>query len=130
MAASPEYISHFGEPKTIDELLLHQSILDTNHPRYDSWLFVKDGGMVNAPLQGSLILSQANAVIDAACAGIGIACIPDLFVHSELEQGKLVQILKDTPCQKYSLNTLFPDREFIPQKTRVFIDFLVELFAE
>lgn len=129
LVASPAYIQQHGELRNVHELQQHQCILDTNHARRDSLLFVVDGEATHVDIRGSITLSQANAAVDAACAGLGIASLPDFFVRDAIQQGRLIQLLKEVPGQSYPLSALFPDREFIPQKTRVFIDFLVDIFA-
>ncbi|WP_420589514.1 LysR substrate-binding domain-containing protein [Bacterioplanoides sp.] len=130
LVASPEYIERCGKPESVKDLSSHQFILDTNHPRQDALLFVIDGEMKHVEINGSIILSQANCVIDAVHAGLGIASLPSFFVREAIQQGSLLPLQLDCPGQSYPLSALFPDREFIPQKTRVFIDFLVEIFSQ
>jgi DNA-binding transcriptional LysR family regulator len=47
------------------------------------------------------------------------------MVEKELKNGQLVHILQDLKSPEYVVNIAFPERDFIPQKTRVFIDFMV-----
>lgn len=129
VVASPAYIKQHGEPTSIAELQQHRCIMDTNHARHDHLPFVVNGEITHVPIKGSVILSQANAVVDAACTGLGIAVLPEFFVREAIQSGSLIQILADIPGESYPLSALFTDREYIPQKTRVFIDFLVEIFS-
>jgi DNA-binding transcriptional LysR family regulator len=123
--ASAEYLHNFGAPKTLEEISKHQCILDTNHSRYDRWGFIDKGVPSWVSINGNIILNQANTVIEACLAGMGLAYLPSFMVEKELQNGQLVHILQDLKSPEYVVNIAFPERDFIPQKTRVFIDFMV-----
>ncbi len=130
IVASPWYITNYGKPNTLDDIESHSCILDTNHFRYDRWVFIENKKAVSVSIAGNLILSQTNAVVEAAIAGIGLAYLPRFAVCQALKEKQLIQVLKEYPSATYDVNVIFPDRDFLPKKTRVFIDFLVEAFRD
>ena len=42
-----------------------------------------------------------------------------------LEKGELVRILPDYSAQTVSVYAVYPSRQFLPEKTRVLVDFLI-----
>lgn len=130
VVASPGYLSNNDEPKTLTDLKDHQCILDTNQSRYDQWHFFEQGVAKMIGIKGSLILSQSNAVLDSSIAGLGIAYLPSFIVEQGIKEGKLKQVLNRYDSASYDVNALFPERDFIPKKTRVFIDFLIDAFTK
>lgn len=130
IVASASYITNYGKPHTLNEIKNHSCILDTNQIRNDRWLFIENKKIVPVSITGNLILSQTNAVVEAAIAGIGLAYLPRFSVCKALKEKQLTQVLKEYSSARYDVNVIFPEREFLPKKTRVFIDFLVDAFKE
>jgi DNA-binding transcriptional LysR family regulator len=65
----------------------------------------------------------------AALDGIGILRFPELFVEQELRDGRLVKILSEYEMHCVWLSAVFPTRENLAPKVRVFVDFLAEHFG-
>ena len=72
------------------------------------------------------VLQSANETVlfQAALAGMGIAIMPHLAVRSHLAEGRLEQLLPDLPSPTVGLSAIYPDRSYLPAKTRSFLDFL------
>lgn len=130
LVASPVYLAANPLPKIPEDLKKHQCILDTNHPQYNKWIFVRSDKVTTIPITGQIILSHTDAIIEAAINGFGIAHIPDFAAQEAIKEGTLIRILEDHQEQQYPLSALFPEREYTPKKIRVFIDFLVGIFNE
>jgi DNA-binding transcriptional LysR family regulator len=73
-----------------------------------------------------LVLQSANETIlfQAALQGMGIAIMPHPAARSHLAEGRLEQLLPDLPAPSVSLSAIYPDRSYLPAKTRSFLDFL------
>lgn len=56
----------------------------------------------------------------------GMAILPHWFIHQELLEEKLVVLFPDISLLTQSVNIIFPYSEYIPRKTRLFIDYLKE----
>ncbi|MBG5971120.1 LysR family transcriptional regulator [Proteus vulgaris] len=56
----------------------------------------------------------------------GMAILPHWYIHQELLEKKLVVLFPEIPLLKQSVNIIFPYSEYIPRKTRLFIDYLKE----
>ncbi|MDT4871278.1 LysR substrate binding domain protein [compost metagenome] len=57
---------------------------------------------------------------------MGIALLPSFIVDEALAAGRLQAVLCDWQAPPISINAVYPSARRMPQKTRTFIDFLVE----
>ena len=72
VCASPGYLSIRGTPATPEALAGHDSIAFTTLTSVDGWSF-RDGGLDRmVAIQPRLVVSTAEAAIDAAIAGLGV----------------------------------------------------------
>ena len=60
-----------------------------------------------------------------ACAGAGIAYVPDYVAREGLEDGRLERLFPDYEGEHWSVQAVFPDRRYLTAKVRVFVDFLI-----
>ena len=66
---------------------------------------------------------------EAAVQGLGITLLPDFIVEESLKSGQLVKVLESYERAPLTLFALYPSRQHVPAKTRVFIEYLLEQFA-
>jgi DNA-binding transcriptional LysR family regulator len=59
---------------------------------------------------------------------MGIVVQPKYIVYDELEAGRLVSILDDWDLPRLTMNIAFQTRTYMPAKTRLFIDALIDRF--
>ena len=68
--------------------------------------------------------------LEAVIAGLGIALRSTWDVGAELKSGKLVQVLPQYESSRnVALSAVYPSRQFLPAKVRLFIDYLAELYG-
>ena len=67
-----------------------------------------------------------NAVIN----GIGIAALPLFFVKQDINDGKLISIVKDHKIEPEMLYVVRLSRRFTPSKVRVMVDYLKQAFKK
>jgi LysR family transcriptional regulator, regulator for bpeEF and oprC len=130
--ASPSYLAAHGVPHHPDGLTSHRCI---NHfsprtGRIFDWVFAKDGVRIQASLRGHIALDDENSYVAAAEAGLGIAQIPAFVLKEALERGSLDLLLGDWFPEPAPLNVVYPENRHLSTKTRVFVDWVAELFSE
>jgi DNA-binding transcriptional LysR family regulator len=130
LAASPKYLNKRGKPKTIEDLDHHDLII-YNHANNPMNLSFKRGEEEVAfhcnPLMET---NDGQIVCAAAMAGAGILVQPMYIIYPDIISGKLVPVLSDWELPLLTINIAFQTRRYMPAKTRLFIDFLVEHFRE
>jgi DNA-binding transcriptional LysR family regulator len=80
--------------------------------------------------EGMLITNSSEVIRETVIAGLGIALRSTWDIGEELKSGKLVQVLPEYEgSRNVALSAVYPSRQFLPAKVRLFIDYLAELYG-
>lgn len=123
--ASPEYVKAHGAPRTPEELLEHECLLQGT----EAWRFMANGKTLSVRPRGRFKADNGVALTAAAVAGLGIAALPDFLIDAHIASGALVPVLVDYPPPEAGIYVVRPPGEFAPRKVRVLIDILLERFS-
>ena len=124
--AAPAYLQQHGTPQTPAELAQHQCLHYTNVSHREGWMFYDPSGTAhNVQIRGQLCANNGEILKQAAIAGMGIVLLPDFELIDSLETGELVRILPEYSAQTVSVYAVYPSRQFLPEKTRVLVEFLI-----
>lgn len=128
LAASPKYLQRRGAPQSVEQLVNHDLLIysHANHP--NTMEFTKGDEKVTVKVQPSLETNDGQIVRAAALAGAGILVQPKYIIYDDLVAGRLLPVLDDWSLPRLTINLAFQDRRYMPAKTRLFIDFLLEHF--
>ncbi len=129
LAASPEYISAYGEPETPDDLANH-SCLNYGHTTVlQRWQLIHNGKDLTAPINSRLCSNNGDVLRVAALAGQGITLLPTFLVGNDIQAGRLHVVLPDYPPTELGIYALYAPNKYLAAKVRVLIDFLVDRFG-
>ncbi|WP_189616296.1 LysR family transcriptional regulator [Pigmentiphaga litoralis] len=138
LAASPRYLDQYGTPQAVQDLARHRLLLYTYANRYDELRFTRrgPGAAMDSPpsavaaitVKGLLESNEGQVLVAAALDGLGILVQPKYIIYDEIVAGRLVPVLDDWDLPRLSINLAYPNRQYLPAKTRCFIDFLVGHF--
>ena len=106
--ASPGYIEAHGAPRTPDDLINHEALMQGT----ETWRAVVDGKTVPVSAQGRFKADNGEALLAAALAGLGIAALPDFLIDEHVAAGALVPVLVDTPPPEGGIFVRSPARQF------------------
>lgn len=116
-----------------DDLAQHDCVVLTLADYSSRWMFKKadqEQLVSTADIQSSLSISSALALKQAVLSGLGPSLLADWLVRDDIAEGKLVTVLDQYDASAQNFETaawlLYPSRHFLPNKTRVMIDFLKE----
>ena len=130
LVASPEYLKLRGTPKTPEELREHDCIrLRALHARprvWRLWQPEKPDEVVEVESQPVIAGNHTDTLLRAALDGAGIASAAMDLVAPYLARGELVRVLSPWISGQVALYAALPSRKFIPQRTRAFLDYLIE----
>ncbi|MGL3606007.1 LysR family transcriptional regulator [Rhizobium sp. G187] len=127
LCASPAYIAEHGLPQNLEELKRHRCLPAHNH---EQWRLEGPTGPVTLRPEGMLITNSSEVIREAVIAGLGIALRSTWDVGAELKSGKLVQVLPQYESSRnVALSAVYPSRQFLPAKVRLFIDYVAELYG-
>jgi DNA-binding transcriptional LysR family regulator len=127
--AAPSYLRERGVPTTPDALTAHNCLTFGTSDIPPTWRFSQHGQSREVRVQGSLHGNNGNILCRAAEQGLGIIYQPTFLVYESLRAGQLVPLLPDWAADCYTVYAVYPHRQFLPQKVRSFIDFLVARFG-
>ena len=122
--ASPEYLAQKGKPKTPEDLQQHSWIGLSILKSPLKWQFEKSGQPYNVQLQSALKSNSVEAVIALAKSGQGISALSQYAIQDNINNGTLQPILSDYQLKPSGIYAVYPHREHVPPKVRIFIDFL------
>lgn len=126
--AAPSYLQGHGPVETPQDLARHNCLVHFEIAPDNRWLLHGPKGPVSVKVAGSLASDSVLILRDAVLAGIGIAMLPDFCITRDIPSGALVRLLPAYKSPKRNLSLLFPSDRRLPQRVRVFIDFMVAWF--
>jgi DNA-binding transcriptional LysR family regulator len=86
----------------------------------------------NSPLtlKARMTMSDSEAACATAAQGLGIALVSMPFASVYLEAGTLQRVLPDWYVDDGNISIYYAEHKLLPGKTRAFVDFIIEQFAE
>lgn len=130
VCAAPEAVERFGRPLVPEDLAERPCVVDNNYRYRNNWQFEVDGARFSVAVRGRIEVNSAQAARLAALHGLGFLRTPYPFVHRDLVEGRLVEVLPDTNSAGHAIHVVYPHRRHLSGKVRAFVDFLTEWFAE
>jgi DNA-binding transcriptional LysR family regulator len=131
VCASPTYLERFGEPQTLDELAAHRCITFDGLEAANAWTFADAAGQKRpVRVRSRMIVSTADAAVEAAVLGVGLTRVLSYQVAGALQDGRLVRVLVDHESPVVPASLIYPGQGRLPMKTRAFIDFAAERLRE
>lgn len=129
VCATPEVIEEHGAPKVPSDLASRPCIIDTNYRYRQNWGFIEDGRKLSVTVHGRIEVNSAAGGRDAALRGLGFLRTPLVFVHSDLQAGRLVPVLEGYEIEGPGIYAVYPHRRHLSGKVRAFVDYLVDWMA-
>lgn len=131
VCAGPSYLKRAGRPQRPDDLSDHACLTFRSHPGTNLWRFGKGKAAIEVRATGPFFADDGEALVAAACAGLGLVLVPEWLAGGEIGRGRLVEVLADYPPDpaSTSLYAIYPPGPYIAPKVRAFIDFLAGRFS-
>ncbi|MCG8492237.1 MAG: LysR family transcriptional regulator [Sneathiellales bacterium] len=128
--ASADYLERYGTPQTPKDLVHHHAIAYSYRKNPNVWDFQEPSGKkYSVNLTPRVYCNNAELQKAFAMQGIGICSVPSFTCRPELASGKLVRILSDYEARSIGVYALYPHRQHLSTKVRVFIDFMKDHLA-
>ncbi len=132
VVGAPEYLQRAGTPLAIEALQSHECIqfLQPKNGRRTPWVFRRDGSEIEILGAGGYTCSEdILGCVTLARAGAGLFQTMRFVVEDDLRTGRLVEVLHPHAGDARPITLIYPSRRSVPQRVRVFVDFLVESIA-
>lgn len=128
--ATPDYLARHGEPQSPADLLQHRCLrLRTPGMRLRAMRLIDptDGDRVlEVEVPAVMTANHTDSLLRATVGGAGISSQPVDLIAPMLHSGQLRRVLSPWITNRLSLVAALPSRQFMPARTRAFLDHLVE----
>lgn len=129
LVGAEAYLARRGEPAAPGDLAGHECIADTNFREPNLWRFRTPNGEVLAvPIAGRLRYANAEACLQAAEAGLGLAYVPSFVAGPAVRTGRVRRLLPVFEAAPFGVHALYPHSRHLAAKVRVLVDFLIERY--
>ncbi len=123
LCASPAYLAKKGTPKVPTDLSTHQCISFELFATANTWRFRVEHAHVIVTIHPRLVVSTAEAAIDASIAGLGVTSVLSYQIESALAAGKLRLLLESFEPAPLPVSFLYSSQGLLPLKLRALLDF-------
>lgn len=123
--ASPDYIRKHGTPKTPEEFVTHEVVMQGT----ETWMAMDGDKVIPMKPQGRFKADNAVALVAAALAGIGLAGVPEELISDHLASGALIPVMPDYPPPDLGIYVIRPPGQNPARKIRVLTDMLIECYG-
>ncbi|AUX85897.1 LysR family transcriptional regulator [Acinetobacter sp. ACNIH2] len=131
IVASPELAyKHFSikHPSELNQwpILMMESFV----PEYNWRLFNENNEQYLLKCEPRLTTTDLNALHLATLQGLGIAKLPELIIHNDLKEGRLVKVLPDWEPKPELIHLAYTSRRGLLPSVKALIDFLIAEFEK
>lgn len=134
LVAAPEYIARKGWPQHPSDLPQHDCLFLVRPDRpMHSWSLWPESAAkesVEINFEPVLVANHTDTLIRATLDGAGITSTAVNIVAPYLARGELVRVLNPWVAGDLALYAALPSRKFIPQRSRVFLEYLIKHIRE
>jgi DNA-binding transcriptional LysR family regulator len=126
LVAAPQYLQRAGTPTCLQDLTRHSCLVNTQKSPTSIWRFSNGGREFPVRVQGTLRSNYGELLQHACLSGQGLSMHPYYMVQDDLTSGRLVQVLPEMTAPCLDIYVIYPARDNMPTRLRVFLDFLRE----
>jgi len=133
LVCSPDYIKRRGTPTTPNDLAAHE-LLRLRGPgmAQRNWRLrnAENDEIVHLACEPSLWINHTETLLRATIDGAGITSVVVTLAAPYLARGELVRVLRPWITERLGLHVALPSRKFMPERTRVFLEFFIDRIRE
>lgn len=130
LCAAPGYLKRHGEPATPDDLLHHRFLRLRTHGVRLGPLRMLDptdqDRLLEVDVPAVMTANHTDTLLRATLEGGGISSQPLDLLAPLLKAGQVQRVLSPLITARLSLVAALPSRQYMPARTRAFMDHLIE----
>ena len=127
--ASVEYLQRRGTPMTPSDLKDHDGIMRSNRYPSSAWRFVIDGELRAFPIRPKLATNNAELMLAAARAGLGLTFLPTFMASDPIVKGELRVVLPEFELPGGHIQAVMPGNRFVSARVNALIALMLERFS-
>lgn len=123
VVASPDYVARHSTPQAPAGLEAHAVVAFSGIGGVEHWIFDNTAGEGSVSIKPRLIVTTAEAALDAVRAGFGITRVLSYQAADDIARGSLLRLLSAYEGEDLPIHLLYPGGKHPPPKLRAFVDF-------
>ncbi|WP_122081033.1 LysR family transcriptional regulator [Vibrio coralliirubri] len=128
--ASPEYLEKHGAPQQPQELIKHHCLTYSLMTPANEWRFTDKSHKASSIKVNQIFTSDSpEMLLKMSRQGLGIVALPNWMGKEFVEKGELIRLLTDWSNDQLPMYAVYHASDYLPQRIRVFIDFLAEYLS-
>lgn len=131
LVGAPAYLDHYGRPRHPRDLQTHQALQYAYARHGTTWHFRHPGqGEFSQVMPTRLQVNNADALMPALRAGLGLALQPEFLVWPDLQSGALEAVMSPWEVEPLALHAITPPGRNRPLRVQALIDYLRDALVE
>lgn len=130
LLASPDYLRRKGTPARPEDLAQHDCLrFKPPGGRTRAWRLLHEtdeARFIDLDVQPVLWANHTDTLMHAALDGAGITATTIELAAPLIQNGDLVRVLNPWITDRLAMYAALPSRKFMPRRTEVFLDYLIE----
>lgn len=128
VVGSPSLIQKWGLPNHTSQLKTLPCITTVSALKGMPWQFTRTGSEFSTiQVNEHYRVNSGELALKAAIAGVGFAILAKVSCQEFINDGSLVEIELELPAAPLQLFAVYANRQYLPAKTRVFIEFVRQI---
>jgi DNA-binding transcriptional LysR family regulator len=128
ICATPDYLERYGCPQTPADLVKH-SCLTLNYQHV--WRLSGPNGVETVRVASKLRSNSGDVLHETQLSGLGLAMRSSWAISADLKAGRLKVVLPEYhETAGVAVYAVYPCRQFVPAKLKLFVDFLAQQFGQ
>ncbi|MBE8734692.1 LysR family transcriptional regulator [Aeromonas veronii] len=125
VVGSPSLIQKWGLPNHTSQLKTLPCITTVSALKGMPWQFTRTGSEFSTiQVNEHYRVNSGELALKAAIAGVGFAILAKVSCQESINDGSLVEIELELPAAPLQLFAVYANRQYLPAKTRVFLEFI------
>ncbi len=130
LVGAEAYLQKHGEPKVPADLAQHNCMEYSLSTTGDVYHFRDGDRDLSVKIEGTMRANNGDILLEGVRQGIGLAFMPAYLCGCDIRAGTLREVLPNFRSSPGAISAVYPHNRHLSVKVRVFVDFLVEHFAE
>lgn len=130
LCAAPAYLARHPAPSAIADLKQHLCLFYSSCGKPQPWVFYDDELEVEFSATSQLVMNSLEALRLSTLNGVGVGNLPAYLIEEDLRSGRLRPLLPDHKRPRIPIRVLYPTRQHLSPKVRLFIDALIAAWGD
>lgn len=125
LVASPAWVRVHGRPDSPEELAALPTVAVRLERVWSTWIFHSERGALRVETLPRVVVTDADALVDAAISGAGATVLPDYLAARALADGRLVALCTELRLPDIPVHAFHAPRRRLTRPAREALDVLV-----